>query len=556
MTPGGRLFGPWVLCKDITAKKQMADALKTAQVHYTEFINSSSDLVSYLKVPPGLTTDLPVREQVKMLYQSVFVDANKANWQTFGLKSKDQLVGRTFIELVKNQAYDQAFSDFIANSYKLVDYEISHKPEAREAYYGLENWFGVVENGTLTFIWTISKNITERKKAEKEKTTLEIQLRRAQKMEAIGTLSSGIAHDFNNMLSPIMGYAELLAEDIPDDSPLQEMVGNIYDGGKRARDLVKQLLTLSRETEEQELKPVKVHLIINEVCRLIKSSIPSTIEIRQHLNKACAMILADPTQLHQIAMNLMTNAFHAMEDSGGTLDVNLEEVDLLDEDIKTRNIKPGRYVCLSICDTGKGIHRRDMERIFDPYFTTKTVGKGTGLGLSIVHSLVRSYKGDIAVYSEPGKGTVFRVFLPVIDSAENRDLSTDAMEIPKGNERILAVDDEPSILEMEKKMLERLGYKVTTRNSSLDALETFKKDPDQYDVVITDMTMPKMTGDLLAQSLMQIRPNIPVILCTGYSEKMSEEKASGAGLKGFVMKPIIRREIARTIRKALGETVE
>lgn len=541
------------IVQDITVQKQMKEALKTTQMHYTEFINASSDPVSYLKVPPGLQTNLPAEKQIQMLYHSVFVDANKANWQSFGLQHKEELIGKTYIELIKDQAFDQAFSDFINNGYRLEDYEITHKSSAGKIYYGLENWFGVVESDTLTHIWTISKNITERKKAEKEKMTLERQLRRAQKMEAIGSLSSGIAHDFNNILLPIIGYAEMLAEDIPDESPLQEMVMNIYDGGKRARELVKQLLTLSRETE-QEIKPVKFQMVVNEICKLIKSFIPSTIEITQNINKNCGFILADPTQLHQITMNLVTNAFHAMEDSGGKLEITLDEVELSDEDLRGANINPGKYVCLRVCDTGKGIHPKDVERIFDPYFTTKMPGKGTGLGLSIVHSLVRSYKGEIIVYSEPGKGTVFRVFLPLLESVESPDITIESIENLKGNERILVVDDDPKVLTFDKKMLERLGYKVTTINNSQNALETFRKSPYQFDVVITDMTMPKLTGDLLAQRLMEVRPDIPVILCTGFSEKMSEEKAKKVGLKGFIMKPIIRREIAKAIRRALDDT--
>lgn len=543
------------IVQDITAKKQMEEALKTTQMHYTEFINSSSDLVSYLKVPSGLNTDLLVEEQVEMLYFSIFVDANRANWQSFGLNSKDELIGKTYIELVNAKTLDQVFSDFIANHYKLIDYEIHQESKLGEAYYGLENWFGVVENGVLTHIWAISKNITDHKKSEKEKIALERQLRRAQKMEAIGTLASGIAHDFNNILFPIIGYAEMLSEDIPDGSPLQAMVMNIFDGGQRASRLVKQLLTLSRETE-QELKPIKVDLVVNEACKLVKSSLPSTIEIRLDLKKDCGMIFADPTQLHQITMNLMTNAFHAMEDSGGILEISLDEVELSGEDLKDPNMNPGKYVCLRVGDTGKGIHQSDLDRIFDPYFSTKRPGKGTGLGLSIVQSLVRSYKGEIIVYSELGKGTVFRVFLPVIESVESPDIIIESIDNLKGNERILAVDDEPYVLALEKEMLERLGYKVTALNNSLEAFEAFRKSPDQFDVVITDMTMPKLTGDLLAQRLMQVRADIPVILCTGFSEKISEEKAESFGLKGFIMKPIIRKEIAKAIRRALGDLIE
>jgi CheY-like chemotaxis protein/anti-sigma regulatory factor (Ser/Thr protein kinase) len=255
-------------------------------------------------------------------------------------------------------------------------------------------------------------------------------------------------------------------------------------------------------------------------------------------------------------MNLITNAFHAMEDSGGKLEINLEEVELAREDLKTPNMKPGRYICLSVCDTGIGIHRNDLDRIFDPYFTTKDAGKGTGLGLSIVNSLVQSYHGEIMVYSELGKGTVFKIFIPVIESVEAPDVISESIDHLKGSESILVVDDDPDVLSLEKTIFERLGYNVTVIDNSPDLLEIFAKNPHAFDIVITDMTMPKMTGDLLAREIMDIRPDIPVILCTGFSEKMSKEKAKEAGFKGFIMKPIIRKEIAKTIRRALGDPVE
>ena len=399
--------------------------------------------------------------------------------------------------------------------------------------------------GNLTGFIGIDRDVTNRKK-------LEAQLQQSQKMESIGTLAGGIAHDFNNILFPIIGYAEMMLDDLPADSPHRNNTSEILQGAKRASDLVKQILTFSRQSG-QELKPLKVQFVIKEVLKLIRSSIPTTIEIKQHISNKCGLVTADPTQIHQVAMNLMTNAYHAMENEGGVLEVTLKEVELGVDDLTNPSMAAGTYVCLTVADTGIGMDQITMERIFEPYFTTKEIGKGTGLGMAVAHGIVKSYSGNIKVYSEPDKGTVFHVYLPVIKSQFETEKTEAVTPVPKGTERILLVDDEETIVHMEKQMLERLGYDVTERTSSIEALEAFRASPDNFDLVITDMTMPNMTGIQLAPKLLEIKPDIPIIICTGFSAKIDNEKAKAAGIRGYVMKPVVMSEIAKKIREVLDQ---
>jgi PAS domain S-box-containing protein len=401
-------------------------------------------------------------------------------------------------------------------------------------------------NGNIEYVVCTAHDITERKRMEKEKKKLEARLRQAQKMEAIGTLAGGIAHDFNNILFPILGYSEMLMNDAPDNSDLKRDLSMIFNGTKRARDLVKQILAFSRQ-REYDLKPIKVHLVVKETLKLIRSSIPATIDIMQNIID-CELVMADYTQIHQVAMNLLTNAYHAMEKKGGKLKVTLKEVDLRADDLK--GMPPGTYVRLTISDTGIGMDQSTIDRIFDPYFTTKKEGKGTGLGLAVVHGIIKSHGGHISVYSELGKGSEFHVYLPVI-KAQQETKQIEIQPIKKSNERILVVDDEKMVVEIQQKMLKRLGYDVTSCTSSVEALKAFQANPDNFDLIITDMTMPNMTGDQLAQKIMEIRTDIPIILCSGFSEKMSNEKAKSLGIKKFLMKPVLIKDLSITIRRAL-----
>lgn len=408
------------------------------------------------------------------------------------------------------------------------------------------------EEGNFLGVEGVTRDITQLKKSEEEKKNLQTQLLQAQKMESIGTLAGGIAHDFNNILMPIIGCTEMSLEDTDEGTALHENLLQILKSGLRAKDLVHQILTFSRQTDE-ELKPLKVQTIIKEVLKLIRSTLPSTIEIRQHISKKCGPVMANATQIHQIAMNLMTNAYHAMEKTGGKMEITLKKVELGPEAMGDSARVPGPYCCLTVSDTGTGMNKAVIERIFDPYFTTKAISKGTGLGLAVVHGIVKNYGGDIKVTSEPGKGTTFHVYFPqVLTPVETRE-TADLSPLGKGTEKILFVDDEEAIVRIVKQMLERLGYHVIVRTSSVEALEAFRAAPDNFDLVISDMTMPNMTGIQLLQKLKEIRPDIPVIICSGFSEQIDDEKARAMGINAYVMKPVVKNDLAKSIRNALDD---
>ncbi|WP_291462064.1 PAS domain-containing sensor histidine kinase [Desulfobacula sp.] len=390
---------------------------------------------------------------------------------------------------------------------------------------------------------SVLTDITDQKK-------LEIQLQQSQKMEAIGTLAGGIAHDFNNILFPVLGHTEILMMDIPDDSPTHDRLKKIYSGAIRARDLVKQILTFSRQ-DSFELKIMKLQPIVKEVLDFIRSTIPTTIKIRQDISSNCGVVKADSTQIHQIIMNLTTNAYHAMEETGGELTVSLKEIKLGKYEVISPDKGPGTYVCLSVADTGVGMDKELTKKIFDPFFTTKEKGKGTGMGLSVVHGIVTSMNGIIQAYSKPGKGTKIVVYFPVEERAFEKQNTQTKEPIQGGTEKILLVDDEEAIVTMEKQMFEHLGYQVTSYTGSIEALEAFRANPDKFDLVITDMTMPNMPGDQFVAELMKIRPDIPILLCTGFSETMSEEKAAALGVKDFLIKPIVMKDFSEKIREVL-----
>ncbi len=391
----------------------------------------------------------------------------------------------------------------------------------------------------------------QRKISEDERDTLQMQLQHSQRLESIGILAGGIAHDFNNILFPIIGYTEMSMIKIAEGNDIRKNLEEIFKAANRARNLIQQILTFSRRSN-RERKPLKVQSVIKETLDFLMVSMEKNIEIHQNIDRKCGYILGDRTQIHQVIMNLCTNAYHAMQEKGGILEVSLNQVKLNPYDIVPyMNISPGSYLHLSVRDTGYGMKRSVMERIFDPFFTTKAPGKGTGMGLSVVHGIVKSYDGCITVYSEPGKGSIFHVYLPLMDTPETNLTELSFEEPPTGDERILLADDEEQVLNMLQKMLEQLGYQVKAFISSPEAYQQFENSPDNFDLVITDMAMPKMTGEELAKKIMAIRSDIPIILCTGFSEKMSEEKAKSLGIREFVMKPVIRGEIARIIRRAL-----
>jgi signal transduction histidine kinase/ActR/RegA family two-component response regulator len=391
--------------------------------------------------------------------------------------------------------------------------------------------------------------IEAHQRAEKDKSLLEQQLRQAQKMEAIGTLAGGIAHDFNNILSAIIGFTELTMEDLDQKSPYAENLREVLVASGRAKDLIRQILTFSR-LGEQELNPISLSAIVKETVKLMRASLPSTIEIRQDI-ASHAVVMADATQIHQLVMNLCTNAGHAMRNGGGTLNVRLSEVELDANQCRHyRKLIPGPYLKLTVADTGHGIPPEILERIFEPFFTTKQQGEGTGLGLSVVHGIVNGHGGEISVSSKPNEGTTFEILFPC-DKQQKEEMDQEISEIKGGTETILLIDDEPALVQVGRKLLEKLGYTVESRFSSLDALEAFQHHPHRFDLVITDLTMPQMTGDKLASQLIGIRPDIPIILCTGFSAMLSPEQAKACGIQAIITKPIIKRHLADTVRKIL-----
>ncbi len=398
------------------------------------------------------------------------------------------------------------------------------------------------------------RDITEFKRAAKEKETLEMQLRQVHKNEAIGTLAGGIAHDFNNILGIIMGYAELARVGLPAETTARESIDEVLQATHRARGLVRQILDFSR-APELERKPLRLLPVVKEVLKLLRASLPSSIEMDQvaELPEGEDLILADPTQVHQVLMNLATNAAHAMREKGGRLRVALSPVffDSLDP-TRPVELSSGKYLDLTVEDTGHGMNQAIIERIFDPYFTTKGPGEGTGLGLAVVHGIVKTYGGAIRVFSEPDKGTVFHVYLPAIESVEP-EAPGPSQPLPGGNERILLVDDEETLGNALKKMLETLGYQVTAVTGSQEALEIFGGQPEAFDLVITDYTMPKMSGTELAREILKVRSTLPVILTTGFSERLDEEGAAAAGISALIMKPVSLRGIAELILRVRKE---
>ena len=396
----------------------------------------------------------------------------------------------------------------------------------------------------------IQETLTRIKKGEAERLQLELQLQQSQKMEAIGTLAGGIAHDFNNILAAIIGYAELAFSTVDESDIVRQYLKEVLTAGTRAKDLVQQILTFSRQREET-MKPIRPKLIAREVLKLLRASLPSTIEIRQNIESQSA-VLGDPTRIHQVLMNLCTNAAHAMRETGGVLDLRLSDQWLDLEATKIDpNLSPGPYVCLTVSDTGHGMSRWVMDRIFDPFFTTKKEAEGTGLGLSVVHGIVKSLGGAIKVKSTPDIGTTFEVYLPAITHEEEEATITEEATAA-GNEHVLFIDDEPMLVDIARRMLESIGFTVTTRTSPIEALELFRFRPQDFDVVVTDLTMPQMTGDKLAKAILDIRPDLPIILCTGFSESLNEKKAAKDGIRLLLHKPILRKDLAQGINKVLG----
>jgi CheY-like chemotaxis protein len=398
----------------------------------------------------------------------------------------------------------------------------------------------------------VSRRVQENLLIIKEKERIEFQLFQAQKLEAIGTLAGGIAHDFNNILTPVIGYTEIAMQKIPESNPAQESLHQVLAAAYRARDLVKQILSFSRMKEEQPMRSFEISLIVKEALKLLRASLPTTIQIQQNIETGLALV--DATQIHQVVVNLCTNAVQAMGVKG-VLSVSLVKLELGEQDVpglSAADIEPGPYLKLSVADTGHGMDGPTVQRVFDPYFTTKEVEKGTGLGLAVVHGIVKRHGGKIGVRSEVGKGSVFEVFFPMA-AVEPEAVAELPQDLLGGVERILLVDDEPVIAELGARILKQLGYRVITRTHPEDARDFFCSNPEAVDLLITDYTMPCMTGIELAREILKIKPNMPVILCTGFSELVTEDTVKAAGIAQFVMKPMGRKEWAAAVRKVLDD---
>ena len=399
-------------------------------------------------------------------------------------------------------------------------------------------------DGVLLGVLGIGRDVTEYQK-------LEEQLRQAQKMEAIGTLAGGIAHDFNNILTAILGYGELVLEQLPPDSQLHEEQGQVIRAGKRASELVKQILTFSRRSEQQ-LQPLQIQFVVKEALKLLRASIPSSIEIRQDVDVNCGPVLADPVQIHQVVMNLSTNAYQAMRETGGLLKVSLS-TQVVEEASIMPDLHPGPHVCLEVADTGCGMDSAVQARIFEPYYTTKGKGEGTGLGLALVHGIVTGLGGVVHVYSEPGQGTTFKVYLPLIAGGASEVVAGKGVIPAGGDESILVVDDEEVLARWEQRVLTGLGYRVTIFTDSREALQAFRAKPEDFDLVLTDMTMPELNGAELAREMIGIRPGMPVILCSGFSTLIDAGEARALGIRAFLQKPVEKADLARAVRRVLDE---
>jgi len=515
----------FVTLHDITALKKAEDTLDNRENRYRTIL--------YTAIDGFWITDI----------KGNFLEVNEAYCQMSGY-SENELLNMQISDVEANEDSQEIFLHLKTGIEKGHDrFESTHRRKDRSLYQVEVNFSYSDINGGQFIVFI--KDITEKKQ-------LQANLFQAQKMEAIGTLAGGIAHDFNNILGAILGYAEMVQEDCPTGSTMRNDINSVVEASHRAKELVKQILAFSRQAESEEIV-LQPALIIKEAMKMLRASLPKTIDIQQEFDPEAGLILADPTQIHQIITNLCTNAFHAMEETGGTLNISLKSKELSLVDVVSEpHVQPGYFVEISVGDTGPGIAPEIMDKIFDPFFTTKEVGKGTGMGLAIIHGIAKKAGGFVSCKSTPGEGTTFHVYLPVhAETVPLKAETTPLQIIETGIERILFIDDEEMLAEMGKTMLERLGYRVTVKTSSIEALATIQSQAKDFDLVITDHTMPGMTGSDLARRILQIRPGMPIILCTGFSNMISEEKARIYGIKGFAMKPLAKKDLASLIRKVL-----
>ncbi len=503
-----------------------------------------------------LTLDVSAAGIWQLDFKTGAFHADQRIYDLLGYSASDLAEGLTsFREKIAEGTWDaiqRKFKRHLAGEAAMFDHEFT-----LQSSQGQWKWFytkaKVVrfqKNGRPKIMVGIIIDTSERKESEAERERLEMKLQQARKMEAIGTLAGGIAHDFNNILGAIFGNAELAQMQSADNPRIQGYVDNIFKASERAKGLVEQILTFTRQGKSQKVA-CDIAPVLKEVVKLLRASLSATIEIVQTIPSNLGAVMADQTQIHQVMMNLCTNAAHAMEPHGGRLTVLLEARSVeAGAAANPDDLAPGRYLQLSVSDTGRGMDQDVVERIFEPYFTTKAVGKGTGMGLATVHGIVTSHDGRVFVESVPGQGSVFRVLFPVLESPV-AITAAQFVAYPRGSERILFVDDEEALVRVGVETLTNLGYDAVGTQSPLQALETFQARPDSFDLVITDMTMPALTGDQLAVRIARVRPATPIIICTGFSRQMSPERASELGIRAFLMKPVTAQDLGRTIREVL-----
>lgn len=527
----GRISGAVLVFRDQTEERRAEEALRAVTSRQQALLAAIPDII------------MEVDEN------KVYTWANQAGYDFFG----EDVIGKEAADYFEGEQYTydvlQPLFDGNENVIYLESWQRRRDGEKRL----LAWWCRVLKDksGRVSGAVSSARDITDSWLVQQEKEKLKAQLRQAQRMEAIGTLAGGIAHDFNNILAAIMGYSEMVLDEIPEGSPARDDMEQVLSAAQRAKELVKQILTFSRQVDSLQRRPVELRVIVGEALKLMRAALPTTIELRKDISRSSGVILGDPTQIHQVIVNLCTNAAHAMRAHGGVLEVRLEDLNL-DSEMPGfyQDLGPGAYIRLTVGDTGHGMDAATIERIFDPYFTTKKTGEGTGLGLAVVHGIVKRHKGVITLQSEPGKGTVFDIYFPRIEIRKEKE-DHRSVPLPLGSERILFVDDEQPLVAMAERMLRQLGYHVVPMANSSDALELFKSQPDGFDLVIADYTMPHMTGADLATKILKIRPEIPIILCTGFSESINEKEAIAMGIREFVMKPLDRRGIAEAIRRVM-----
>ena len=526
----GNVVGAIESLRDITERKRVEEALRLAEGKYRGIFENALDGIFQSTI------------------EGRFISCNPALARILGYDSPEELMHT--ISDISQQLYvnPECRSDLlklIGEQGAVQEFEAQFFRKDRSiAWLSISARACCDKSGSIAYLEGNAQDVTVHK-------ALESRLIQAQKMEAIGTLAGGIAHDFNNILAAILGYAELTKSKI-DNPSLERYLEQILSACSRAKNLVGQILTFSRAAE-QEQQPIDMPSLIREALNLLRATIPSTIRILSRIDPAAHTILADPTQIHQVLMNLFANAAHAMRERGGAIEIGLENVEITPHiPPPDSDLGPGKYLKLSVRDTGTGIAPEVRHRIFDPFFTTKRTGEGTGLGLSVVYGIAKGCGGAVVVQSEPGVGSTFDVYLPAI--AQSNELNPEIDEcVLRGSERVLFVDDEKILVEMWRQILEGMGYEVTATTDSINALEIFRDRPDRFDLVMTDMTMPGMTGMDLSKAILQLRPNMPIILCTGFNELITEEKAKAMGILGYTMKPLSIRAAAGLIRRTLAK---